>query len=1012
MTTSQPQPRPTGRVFVSYASPDRKLVGLLVDALDRHEVPVVHDESLLKPGDNWPIMLDEAVRGAAVVVVVWSENAARSRSVLAEAEVASIRRTLVPVTLDGFDVLPDEFKDLYTFDLSGWSGQPEDPRITELANILLARLAEQRGSVDLSRFSTSMRTVHERLVAAGQVTALRLVDEVRRLHPEYGNRSFGRLTLPVDDGERRLVDDWFAALVESRRPEMQAGSIEGRMAVLALAEMDRTVIVSIPTDVLNAIAAELEARAAVSSDDLPEVPATEPVLVGGVDSDLVVWDRRRPLVDRLDVGTYVTMFATVIANRDTPLPLSIGLFGEWGSGKSYFMGLLQQQIDAFAADARSRLESPFYAEVVQVRFNAWHYADANLWASLAVELFEQLAGDEEWEAAAREQARTALLTRLHTYEEAKATLVKEERRASAALTSAQEALAQVTERQQDSQSKLDAEQAVDLARAIVKDPRLRPMIERAQQEASKVGVEVNPDDLADLHRAAAELSGVATSLPALLRQVSHRNIWRLVLVAGVALAVAGVVLLILPGLLRYGVPALIAAVTALAGAARPVGQAAAKVRTVLRHVEQTIATADVVWRQREQRQQVKLDALRAELERTEAERRNIADRVAEAQLQVEQTQHEIDELGAGRRLYRFIAERASSEDYRRQLGVVSLIRQDFDELTRRLRARREEGADPALPTVERIVLYIDDMDRCPPERVVQVLEAVHLLLAIDLFVVVVGVDPRWLLRSLQRHFRDVLTDELTSDGYWQSTPRDYLEKIFQIPFVLPTMTAHGFTDLLNSLVRRPATIQPTGVTPTATEHEPTLPSQAEIVAEPGSIAEQIATGQAPEQLDLTEPELEFFTSLASLVRTPRATKRMINIYRMLRVTRDLGPASQFLGPHNCAGDYQAIVQLLAILTGFPALFQRICWGDNTSDTWPLMRRAPTDRWSAFLDDAEAAAPARDANDWNRLVAALRTVLPKVTLPDQLAPYQLWAPRISRFTFALSGTHADTPPDRE
>jgi hypothetical protein len=31
---------------------------------------------------------------------------------------------------------------------------------------------------------------------------------------------------------------------------------------------------------------------------------------------------------------------------------------------------------------------------------------------------------------------------------------------------------------------------------------------------------------------------------------------------------------------------------------------------------------------------------------------------------------------------------------------------------------------------------------------VELLEAVHLLLAVDLFVVVVAVDPRWLLRSL------------------------------------------------------------------------------------------------------------------------------------------------------------------------------------------------------------------------------------------------------------------------
>lgn len=65
----------------------------------------------------------------------------------------------------------------------------------------------------------------------------------------------------------------------------------------------------------------------------------------------------------------------------------------------------------------------------------------------------------------------------------------------------------------------------------------------------------------------------------------------------------------------------------------------------------------------------------------------------------------------------------------------------------------EEAAGEAVDTgsspkpVERIVLYIDDLDRCPPKRVVEVLEAVHLLLAFPLFVVVVGVDVRWVSRE-------------------------------------------------------------------------------------------------------------------------------------------------------------------------------------------------------------------------------------------------------------------------
>lgn len=1004
MTAVPPHSRPEDRVFVSYASPDRDLVEKLVAALRQHVVPVVHDESL-RPGDNWRVILGEAVRGAAVVLVVWSSNAAGSEHVLDEVRVAVSRGTLVPVTLGGFDVVPDEFRSIRTFDLSDWVGDPEDPRITELADILLARLAGQKTPVDLRRFSESMRTAHERLVSAGPITAPRLVDEIRRLHPEYGNSSLGGLRLPVDDGERRLVDDWFAALIQSGRPQTQAGLIEGRMAVLALAEMDGTVSSSIPRDVLDAIATELETRTSVASDE----PVVEPTLAGGVDSDLVVWDRRRPLVDRLDVSTYVTMFATVMASRDTPLPLSIGLFGEWGSGKSYFMGLLRQRIETFAVAARGRPDSPFCAEVVQVRFNAWHYADANLWASLAVELFEQLAGDEDGDAAERDQARTALLTRLHTYEEAKAALVEQERRASAVLAKAEEVLAEAADRQQQAQEKLTAAQAKDLAAAVVKDARLRPMIEQAQREAAEVGVRLDPGDVADLHRAAGELRGLAGSVPALWRRVRDRKGYvRWVLAAGAMLAVAGVVLLVLPGLLRYGVPTLLTAVGTLAAVARPIARVAAGARMALRHVEQTIDVADSVWRQREQRWQAELDGLRAEVERTQVVHRGLADQVAQAQLRVEQTQREIDELGAGRRLYRFIAERAASEDYRKQLGVVSLIRQDFEELTRRLRARRDEGADPALPTVERIMLYIDDLDRCPPERVLQVLEAVHLLLAMDLFVVVVGVDPRWLLRSLQRQFRDVLSGERADDGYWQSIPRDYLEKIFQIPFVLPAMTSQGFAALLDSFVRVSSTaaLDTAGSAPAAAPVGATPRERAEIVAEPGSVAGRVATGQSVERLDLTEPELDFFTRLAPLIRTPRAAKRMINVYRMLRVTRDLGPASRFLGTHDRGGEYQAIAQLLAVLTGFPALFQRLNWGDDINDTWPLMRRSPNDLWSVFVDDLKAASqPAYDSDDWNRLIAALGAVLPNVTLPDQLAPYQLWTPRISRFTFILSGIHS-------
>ena len=68
--------------------------------------------------------------------------------------------------------------------------------------------------------------------------------------------------------------------------------------------------------------------------------------------------------------------------------------------------------------------------------------------------------------------------------------------------------------------------------------------------------------------------------------------------------------------------------------------------------------------------------------------------------------------------------------------------------------------------INRIVLYIDDLDRCPPDKVVEVLQAVHLLLSFPAFVVVVAVDARWVSQSLRIGYKDLFGDntDLDVDG--------------------------------------------------------------------------------------------------------------------------------------------------------------------------------------------------------------------------------------------------------
>ena len=64
-----------------------------------------------------------------------------------------------------------------------------------------------------------------------------------------------------------------------------------------------------------------------------------------------------------------------------------GLFGEWGAGKKLLHGAARRSRSrSLAASERPRS----HRNIAQIGFNAWHYADTNLWASLGDEIFEQL----------------------------------------------------------------------------------------------------------------------------------------------------------------------------------------------------------------------------------------------------------------------------------------------------------------------------------------------------------------------------------------------------------------------------------------------------------------------------------------------------------------------------------------------------------------------------------------------------------------------------------------------
>jgi hypothetical protein len=91
--------------------------------------------------------------------------------------------------------------------------------------------------------------------------------------------------------------------------------------------------------------------------------------------------------------------------------------------------------------------------------------------------------------------------------------------------------------------------------------------------------------------------------------------------------------------------------------------------------------------------------------------------------------------------------------------------------------------------IESLVVLIDDLDRCSPERIIENLEAIKLFLNVDNTAFVIGADPRIVRHAIAWKYRQQgdLRSETDSEGQ-DSVVTDYLEKLIQYPYRLPRLS--------------------------------------------------------------------------------------------------------------------------------------------------------------------------------------------------------------------------------
>ena len=137
-------------------------------------------------------------------------------------------------------------------------------------------------------------------------------------------------------------------------------------------------------------------------------------------------------------------------------------------------------------------------------------------------------------------------------------------------------------------------------------------------------------------------------------------------------------------------------------------------------------------------------------------------------------------------------EKIDNEKYKKNLSIVHTVQEDLKRMTESMLNPRCENIFPR--GKPRIVLIVDDLDRCGHHIVVEVIEALQLIVGTELFVAVLAIDPMYVTNCLEKHYKEVLYHNHPPTGM------DYLEKIVQIPFRLPRIEQHNVAGYIDSQI--------------------------------------------------------------------------------------------------------------------------------------------------------------------------------------------------------------------
>lgn len=240
---------------------------------------------------------------------------------------------------------------------------------------------------------------------------------------------------------------------------------------------------------------------------------------------------------------------------------------------------------------------------------------------------------------------------------------------------------------------------------------------------------------------------------------------------------------------------------------------------------------------------------------------------------------------AGGQLTGAYEELVEHPDYRTRAGALYLVQTDVKRVL------------DLVATEERpLVIFIDDLDRCSPGSVVQVIEAINLFVAgpYPNTIFVIAMEPEMVAAHVEAAYGDLVEKlEKTNPVAGQSFDVGwrFLEKIVQLPLALPAMESGRTATLYESLFAAGDAPEPSATT-TSIARDAALASSlagaslAEAVEIAGDVRPSPAAREqvievVERKLTTDDPDVRAVIAYASrrLRHNPREIKRFVNLFR-------------------------------------------------------------------------------------------------------------------------------------